>query len=501
MDARLVSSVLVGILLSGASSATGAVTFSGPTYYDPGGLFSTAAISGDFNGDGIPDLVSLTRDNSYSPYDTHHQFFYFQGVGDGTFETPIPTTFGSLTTDLPKSVVAADMDNDGNLDVIIGFDFDATSYSYSTTITVHLGDGTGHFASDIALTSGQDPQTVAAADFNGDGNVDIAAVGAYGVWIHLGHGDGTFEAPTQVDGAPGGGYTSMAVADFNADGRLDIVVASETSTFVLRNTTGGHFEVLPVSPSVWSYPQVAVGDVNGDGKLDLAVSSWQSGLGGTFYGGVSIFIGNGDGSFTAGQGVGGGQGVVLADFNTDGNLDLATEGLIAPGIAGIIVVLGDGTGAFGSPSFVAATNSYMFVEDFDQDGRPDIGELSGGIGILINQSSRGCVDKLQLDYTNGTLNVTFTLKSTAPMTWGTWLAFQTSIIPLWSVPIPPVPNLVTFTLPFAGFPAIGPIAVLTAMGTATSGLTCGDWKIVDTGGPGPTASALAQSATSRLRLK
>lgn len=507
MGAQYMTSVLCLAALLGAASPSGAtVAFSGPTYYyDTANPYAMGVVSGDFNSDGIPDLVSVNRNNY--PYDTAHQFFYFQGVGDGRFLAPIATSFESLTTDLPGGVTAADVDHDGNLDVIINYVFDATLTSFpSTTFTVYLGDGTGHFDGGRAIGSGTGAGAVAAADFDGDGNADLADSGAR---IYLGNGDGTFQTPLLVDDAPGGETDSMVLGDVNGDGRIDIGYAYGYGVTILLNAGQGHFTVRSFE---YGLPpeQVALADLDGDDKLDIVLSSAPSSLG-TLNGTVTVFIGDGQGLFTerqtfvSGPGLRLGHGVVLADFDTDGNLDLATEGNVGLGLGGIIVLRGDGTGSFASPMtaentfFVAAPNRYMFIDDFDQDGRPDIGDLNGSVGILLNRSSRGCVDRLQLDYTNGTLNIRFSLKSTTPMTWSTWLAFQSSIIPLWSVPIPPVPTLVTFTLPFAGFPAIGPIAVLTAMSTGTSGWTCGDFKTVETGGPGPAQSALAQAGTSRLR--
>jgi uncharacterized repeat protein (TIGR03803 family) len=102
---------------------------------------------------------------------------------------------------------------------------------------------------------------------------------------------------------------------------------------------------------------------------------------------------------------------------------------------------------------------------------------------LLNPAS--CEDQLTLGYDNGTLNLSFTLRAGAAATWSAWLASGATVVPLWSVQIPPVSAAVFFTVPFSQFPQSGNVTVLTAL-VNDGPSACIDWKIVDTGGPPPS---------------
>jgi hypothetical protein len=196
-----------------------------------------------------------------------------------------------------------------------------------------------------------------------------------------------------------------------------------------------------------------------------------------------------------------GIGIALADFNTDGKLDFVT----GKSFGGFRVLAGDGRGDwfayydFGPLAFTYAPVPQFVIEDFDRDERPDLMFLENGDPLLveINTSPRGCVDTLKLTYANGTLNVGFTIKSAIPTSWSTWVAFQSSLIRLWSLDIPAVPTAVSFNVAIPEVPPLGNIGVLTMMSSGTYGLMCGDWEVLDTGGIGPTADALSDMVRER----
>jgi uncharacterized repeat protein (TIGR03803 family) len=117
--------------------------------------------------------------------------------------------------------------------------------------------------------------------------------------------------------------------------------------------------------------------------------------------------------------------------------------------------------------------------------------LQGGLyeyGVAFRFNAISCIDRLSLHYTSGppseggTLDVGFTVYSAVPATWSLWL-FYAGGSNLWSVPMPAVSPAVVFTVPFRGFPAIGPVAVFAALSTQTQGVLCGDLKVVNTGAP------------------
>jgi len=140
------------------------------------------------------------------------------------------------------------------------------------------------------------PNVLAVADLNGDGNADLIAANSTqnSVNILLGNGDGTFRPPATY--AAGQGVSSIAIGDFNGDGKADLAVtnayggASGGSVTVLLGNGDGTFQTAVSYPSGSDCTSIVAGDFNGDGKTDLAVVN-------TYEETISVFLGNGDGTF------------------------------------------------------------------------------------------------------------------------------------------------------------------------------------------------------------
>jgi hypothetical protein len=205
------------------------------------------------------------------------------------------------------------------------------------SVTVLLGYGDGAFnkvpSSPFGLSSAV--TFIAVGDFNGDGKLDLAATtssvpgGASGLTILLGNGDGTFTpssgSPTPVGSAP----DAIVVADFNGDGKLDLAVANQGSNNVSIFLGNGDGTFTPSAGSAIPagiQPQAVVaGDFTGSGKLGLAVANYGDNT-------ITLLLGNGDGTFTpaAASPIPVGKGPVsltVGDFNSSGRLGLAVANI------------------------------------------------------------------------------------------------------------------------------------------------------------------------------
>ena len=210
----------------------------------------------------------------------------------------------------------------------------------SGNLTVFLGQGNGKFQtlSPYSLTAGiMGPVSVVAADFNGDGKMDVATVvqSSQSLAISLGKGDGTFQAPTVL--AAGTFPTVVATADLNGDGKLDLVVADNGSqdpcspgegAVLVYLSTGSGFQTVKTFAAGPHPSSVAIEDVNLDGKPDLVVAD-QGQFGAADTGGMSILLGNGDGTFGAAMSTTAGTfelSIASADVNGDGKPDVILAG-------------------------------------------------------------------------------------------------------------------------------------------------------------------------------
>lgn len=269
-----------------------------------------------------------------------------------------------------KGVVLADFDRDGDLDL-------AVAGGASGDVFVAKGDGAGGFSAPASLSLGgaATAMALAAGDLDGDGVPDLAVCDDLSDRVALlrGDGAGSFSPMTNIPLAPSSGASAVVLADFDRDGRLD-VAACEGATGNVRlalGTGGGLFAAAGTTSlgSGFSGTSMALLDANRNGRLDLAVASG-------FTGQVAVLLGTGTGAFTYGASVAVGfgaslSGVVVGDFDRDGRVDLAAGNRTTGEVA-----VARGRGADGFYPVVAwlmaAEVSSVAAADFDLDGNLDL---------------------------------------------------------------------------------------------------------------------------------
>lgn len=290
----------------------------------------------------------------------------------------------------PAALAVADFNGDGNLDI-------AVANTISNTISVLLGNGDGTFHPPV-ITQVNVTNTIGAmvvGDFNEDGKQDLVVATVAGPQVSLlmrGNGDGTFVQQAPVPQSFG--FDVGAVADLNGDKHIDFVAPSDGGAAVFLGAGDGTFPTRhdltnPSSPA--AFFGVTVADFNNDGKLDIAAMDY----GGT-QGIMDTWLGNGDGTFQPASSSPlfyfGGSGMASADLNHDGNQDILV------GFSNSVEALlgnGDGTFQTNNAKFVYAGSAngqgvYIVAADMNLDGPPDVvvtNYVDGTLNIMLNDDA------------------------------------------------------------------------------------------------------------------
>ncbi len=317
-----------------------------PAVHYPSGQVPLGIAIGDLNGDGHPDIVTANQfGNSVSIFINH---------GDGTFA---PRT-DINTSPSPQTVAIGDLNNDGRQDLVV----DGGS--------VALGNGNGTFGPFVFQGV---PAFVVLGDVNNDGKLDL--VGAYGV--RLGNGDGTFGSFLVYESATGDQITRVAIGDINHDGRLDIATCSiqppdgsfTDDISIMLGYGDGTFAPHRDLPTGMRPQAIQIASLDGQ-HAEVVVAN-------QFVNAVSVYIGNGVGSFPAVPyfSIGGEPNVYpdntqIGDFNGDGIPDVAVA---LRGSASVSVILGTGHLDFGPPTLYGPREVVSLrIGDLNEDGAPDL---------------------------------------------------------------------------------------------------------------------------------
>src|SRR6202453_1932206 len=342
------------------------------------------------------------------------------------FRAAITTSSGGRET---YAGATGDLNGDGKLDVVLASEC-ATNNCSNGVVTVLLGKGDGTYQAPVTYATGEETESVALRDVNGDGKLDILATSSCNsdcssgaVNVLLGNGDGTFQ-PAVAYNTGAADSLALAVGDVNGDGKLDLLVVDACSSnnsctngilSVLLGNGDGTFQTAVNYASGGQSPQaIAIADVNGDGKLDVAITNECASNSDCSSGFVSLLLGNGDGTFQNAVNSGSGgvyaDSVAIGDVNGDGHADLVVANRCnnssncSYGTVGVL--LGNGDGTFQSALQYASGGLYaqsLALVDLNADGKPDV--------VVSNQcqSNSGCQDGASTSVLLGNGDGTFRL--------------------------------------------------------------------------------------------
>jgi hypothetical protein len=301
---------------------------------------------------------------------------FLPGNGDGTFGAPIVSNLTPSATNagsspfLPSITAAADFNGDGNLDIAVPSFIDGT-------FNICLGDGTGRFTQGAVLNDDFEPYAIFTADVNHDGKADlivlnISGIAGAAIWLGDGQGGFTYTQTYPTSNNPANPLVVRTVADVNGDGDVDLIGMDYTGdVLVATGNADGTFNAPQTLDSGFEVvspleTDVYAADLTGSGIPALMVNSQE---------GFDTVVAKSALTYGAVQKRTSGPfqtQLAFADFNEDGAPDMAV------GVAGgIQLFLGNKQGAFPDSTITPVTPAvtYLFSGDFNGDGVADVAAI------------------------------------------------------------------------------------------------------------------------------
>jgi hypothetical protein len=359
----------------------GAVTWGG--VFRPGTNLQTgsqpiAVGTGDFNGDGFPDLVCADFGDQ--------TVIVYTNNGLGGFG-PYSTNTLAVSAG-PLAVAVADVNGDGRPDII-------TANEVNNTISILTNSGAGSFVLSTNLTGLSMPFAVVATDLNNDSRKDlvVANYGNNSLSVFTNNGNGVFALASSLSTGPN--PMAVAVADLNGDGRPDLISANYGggTLSVFTNKGAGQFALWSTPVPTGNVHDVLAADLYGNGTMQLACVDYTGSL-------LRILTNNGSGVFTTASSYNTGPGpisVIATDLNNDGSIDLVCAD---NNTNYLLVMTNNGTGSFALASLptVGAAPHQVIAADLNGDGHPDLVSAGSGantLSVLFNTPN----------YNTGTLSI------------------------------------------------------------------------------------------------
>jgi hypothetical protein len=364
-------------------------------HFTPAGLGASIVNRGDFNNDGIPDVITGNNGGS-----SGNAVSVYLGIGDGRFQKNKDSGSGVASFDM----AIGDFNVDGKLDVAVA------GYNSSTqgVLQILLGKGDGTFSVGQKINLSTIPDSIATADFNGDGKLDLA-IGRDRVYFYKDAGNGTFTSAASI---AVGTSTSLQVriGDFNGDGKVDLAVSDGLNLYALWNNGNFSFSKVQLVTTKYGVAATSV-DVNQDHFTDLLVVYYTCEVGKDIPAGPctswEVLLGNANRTFKTSANIHlssiyqGLWGATAADVNGDGINDILGIGQTSE----LIIWLGNSDGSYRSTplEFPVGSNSSasdLIASDFNRDGKLDFAiptpgvSSSVGLSILLNATPRAaCTPK------------------------------------------------------------------------------------------------------------